>query len=385
MLSEGSGSDPHFCRCVRSSSTKHNGPVIIRFRHLRSFPEEPLNINECSGWYARIHPTFCGCSLTCLEYDLNSVRHHHHLRYPPTKTVKQVMSFYKYVSFKNLKRILEGSIRFTQPGALNDPFEMVPELRVPEDFGTRELNIQFSVTAPRREPLEGAPDDEFEPDEFNDQNSRRILASLNRTIGTLCLSKNGSSLTMWSHYADGYSGGVVEFDAKHEFFKGFFEIWYSDRRPKFEITRYTEGDDIHPIAELCVKASEWEYEKEVRIVRSLTDCRCVGSTDGFPVYVMDVPSDCIKSVILGERMPVCNQRKIWESVKDMQDVSLYLDAVSDKGYEFRREPIKVVGMENPWISPRTANIFADNAGPLGEIARWMLEKHPLSEVVNDTL
>ena len=36
------------------------------------------------------------------------------------------MSLYKYVKFNDLKRILEGTIRFTQPGAFNDPFEMVP-------------------------------------------------------------------------------------------------------------------------------------------------------------------------------------------------------------------------------------------------------------------
>ena len=233
--------------------------------------------------------------------------------------------------------------------------------------------------------MEGAQDDEFEPEVFNYRNSRSILASLNRAIGILCLSKHGSSLTMWSHYADSYSGGVVEFDAKHEFFEGLIEIWYSDRRPKFEITRYAEGDDIHPIAELCVKASEWEYEKEARIIRSLTDCRRVGEANGFPVYVMDVPSDCIRSVTLGERMPVCNHREIWHAVKGMQDVSLYLDAVANKGYEFRREPIKVVGMESPCISPRTAHIFADHEGPLGEIARWMFENHPLSEIANDTL
>ena len=63
------------------------------------------------------------------------------------------MSLYKYVKFEDLKRILDGSIRFTQPGAFNDPFEMVPELYVPEGSGIEKIAIQFSVTAPRREPV----------------------------------------------------------------------------------------------------------------------------------------------------------------------------------------------------------------------------------------
>ena len=295
------------------------------------------------------------------------------------------MSLYKYVSFENLKRILEGSIRFTQPGAFNDPFEMVPELYVPEGFGCEDVEISFSVTASRREPIFGALDDDFESDYCNDQNSRRILGSLNRSIGILCLSKNDSSLLMWSHYADEYSGAIVKFDETHEFFSGHFEVMYSEHRPKRDIASYTDGDEPIPIAELCVKAKEWEYEKEVRVARNLVDCRSEGTANDFPIYVMDVPSDCIESVILGERMSVRNQREIWDLVKDMKDVSLYLDAVSNWGYEFRREPIKLAGMKNPLISPRTAHIFAEQEGTYGDIARYLIEKHPHSGMVNDTL
>ena len=81
------------------------------------------------------------------------------------------MSLYKYVKFEDLKRILDGSIRFTQPGAFNDPFEMVPELYVPEGSGIEEIAIQFSVTAPRREPVIGALEDDFASDYCSDQNS----------------------------------------------------------------------------------------------------------------------------------------------------------------------------------------------------------------------
>ncbi len=294
------------------------------------------------------------------------------------------MSLYKYVKFKDLKRILDGSIRFTQPGALNDPFEMVPELHVPREFGTREVNMQFSVTAPRREPIPGTIADDFASEHCSDQNSRRILASLNQAIGILCLSKDGSSLLMWSHYADSYSGAVVKFDQTHEFFSGHFDVMYSQHRPKVDIAGYTDTDEPIPIAELCVKAKEWQHEQEVRVVRNLADCKCIDAANGLPIYVMDVPPDCIESVILGERMPASHQREIWETVKDMRDVSLYLDAVSNWGYEFRKEPIKLEGL-NPIVSPRTAHIFAKETGTYDEIARWQIEKHPLSGMMNDTL
>ena len=295
------------------------------------------------------------------------------------------MSLYKYVKCEDLKGILSGSIRFTQPGAFNDPFEMVPELYVPEVPGSEKLNIQFSVMAPRRKPSVGTLGDDFVSDHLSDRTSRRILKSLNQTTGILCLSRNRSSLLMWSHYADGYSGAIVEFDETHEFFLGYFDMEYSEYRPKIDIASYTDGNEPIPIAELCVKSKEWEYEKEVRVVRNLVDCTCVGTTNGFSIYVKDVPLDCIKSVILGERMPVSHQREIWDLVKDMTDVSFYLDAVSNWGYEFRSEHIKLAGMDSPIISPRTAHIFSNQEGPIGEIAHYQLEKHPLSEMMNDTL
>ena len=111
---------------------------------------------------------------------------------------------------------------------------------------------------------------------------------------------------MWSHYADGYSGAVIEVDESHEFFTGYFEVEYRQNRPKKDIGSYLASDEPIPIAELCVKSKEWEYEAEVRVVRNLVDCRCVCKDDGrgYPAYVMDFPTECIKSVTLGERMPI---------------------------------------------------------------------------------
>ena len=118
------------------------------------------------------------------------------------------MPLFKYLTASNLKRALSGSIRFTQPGAFNDPFEMIPELHVPKEFQSGEINFRFSVTAPRREPKVGELDRDFESEYCNDLNSRRILKDLNESVGILCLSKNPSSLLMWAHYADEYSGGI---------------------------------------------------------------------------------------------------------------------------------------------------------------------------------
>lgn len=297
------------------------------------------------------------------------------------------MPLYKYLTSENTLRVLGGSIRFTQPGAFNDPFEMVPELHIPEDFGSKDISINFDVLAPRRTPSVGELAIDFESNHCNDINSRNILRSLNQHIGILCLSKVESSLLMWSHYADEYAGAVIEFNEEHEFFTGLFDIEYREHRPKKDISAYLNSDSPIPISELCVKPNDWKYEEEYRIVRNLSDCREVGEYNGFAVYVMDVPIEAIKSITLGERMSVSNQRDIWDKVKET-NISLYLAAISNWGYAFRKEPIKYAqpaSVMGPLISPRTAHIFSELQNEFGEIARWMAKEHRFSEVANHTL
>jgi hypothetical protein len=87
---------------------------------------------------------------------------------------------------------------------------------------------------------------------------------------------------------------------------------------------------------------------------------------------------------MGERMPVEEQRNVFQRVKDTH-ISLSLAAVSHAGYEFREERIKFnvpLSQMMPMVSPRTAHIFSEAGGTFGELSRWMRDRHPLSRVVN---
>lgn len=209
-------------------------------------------------------------------------------------------SLYKYVSIERLKEILiDHKIRFTQPGAFNDPFELVPLLLVPEDIvpqGYR--SYRFDLTAPRR--TNAAINARIGVDRCSDHHSRELREALDREIGFLSLSKTWKSLPMWAHYAKDYTGAVIEFDGNHEFFNWAFEVQYSTHRPVRDWTLYSAAPI--PIAEMCAKSIEWEFEQEIRVARCLSDCsaiRNVGSN--LPIFVTEIPPECIKRVILGER------------------------------------------------------------------------------------
>jgi hypothetical protein len=297
-------------------------------------------------------------------------------------------SLYKYVDIRGLTRILEGSIRFTQPGAFNDPFDLLPELVIHKDDHEKNLAISFDLSAERRNPTIGEVDMVDEGFVSSDLTSRNIVKNLNKLIGILCLSRSSNSVLMWSHYADQYTGAIIEFDAKNAFFSGQIDIEYTEKRQRKDLNSYLATPI--PISEICVKSIDWKYEEEVRIIRKLFDCINIEKEDprGFPIYVQKIPQECIKSIILGERTAIIDQRKIYYLVKNTE-IGLSLSAIDNNGYQFRRELIKLSGPQSkllgPVISPRTAHIFSDLKTPLGDFARFMINRHPLSCIVNNTL
>ena len=144
---------------------------------------------------------------------------------------------YKYVTMDRLKKILvDHKMRFTQPSAFNDPFELVPLLLVPKGAVPQgQRNYEFSLSAPRR-PID--IDTKGAEDRCSDDHSRDLRESLDREVGFLSLSRTWKSLSMWAHYADNYAGAVIEFDGSHEFLSG--RLMFTTRMTaQFGIWSYT--------------------------------------------------------------------------------------------------------------------------------------------------
>ena len=244
----------------------------------------------------------------------------------------------KYVSIERLRGILiDHKIRFTQPGAFNDPFELVPLLLVPKEIVSQGYrSYKFDLTAPRRS--DAVIHARVGVDRCNDHHSRELRQALDREVGFLSLSKTWKSLPMWGHYADGYAGAVIEFDGDHEFFDWAFDIQYSSHRPVRDLTLYLNAPI--PIAELCEKSIEWEFEQEVRVARALSDCKFSRQSSDFPVFVVDIPPQCIKRVILGERV---DQGVAMEIFRLIEDTAIMGDraVVNHWDYNLELGPLKI--------------------------------------------
>lgn len=292
------------------------------------------------------------------------------------------MSLYKYVNSGTLEYILNGSIRFTQPGGFNDPFELALEVYNPHIGEANKAELQFD-TFPRKRCIDKyILSSDFKDDKCNDVFSRELISKLNDLIGILCLSKNPNSHLMWAHYADEYSGAVIEFDESHEYFTGMFEVKYSKERPIVHMDFFTKNKII-PLADLCIKPEEWSYENEWRLVRSLRNCNNTKKKiKKFEVFTHSIPIDAIKSVTLGDRCSLDTARKVYHKLKQT-NIALSVAALANWKYEFRYEPIKFntpLANQTPMMSPLTAEIFVNEKGLTGQIAKWIMQNHPMRNI-----
>lgn len=236
------------------------------------------------------------------------------------------MILYKYLPPVRSDVLRHRTVRFTQPGDFNDPFEFRPRIQsaasddemrayVEEHFDTlvdQELGALARLVAGTnvREAL--LKQKARIPELFRllqPQLLRGVApaidALLNLNVGVLCLSEVRDSILMWGHYTDSHRGLVVGFDSTHPFFArrrshsdefGFLRrVIYQVHRPHVTLT-----DTTSP-AWFQTKSPEWAYEKEWRIVRILSEAEQRIAADPYPICLFGFPADAVREVIIGMR------------------------------------------------------------------------------------
>ena len=230
----------------------------------------------------------------------------------------------KYVS--NVPAVLEGlfvdhKIRFTQPAALNDPIDCHPLLNVPCELGQHTRYVVDGVHMPSA----------------NDWYHVQLIESRVNEFGILSLTKNPVSFDMWSKYANGHKGFLIELRSDFNTHKSMC----SDVGVPYPLVpvRYCDSFelDLHecrgPGGGLLLqeferrffytKLNRWASEKEFRMVRPLTDLGKrsgglhVGTYRDFAnVYAGDLPLELINTLTFGGYMPPETKRWIIERCED---------------------------------------------------------------------
>ena len=237
------------------------------------------------------------------------------------------MILYKYIPADRIDILENFQIRFTQPNAMNDPFEARPFFH---SFATREGFAKAFADGIRQEPriwevfrnagrtdldihgfVERIERDPDYAEQFYEDTSITIRLPEERKkvyrwcniVGILSLSETPDNLLMWAHYAVGHTGFVLEFDGCHDFFKtdnpllGFTKpkcVHYTSERPRTTIEEVSESELF------LTKGSHWEYEREWRYLKYLNDANeRFTDANNLDVNLFRLPPKCIVGVILG--------------------------------------------------------------------------------------
>ena len=244
------------------------------------------------------------------------------------------MVFYKYVSAERIDILQNRLIRFTQPNAMNDPFEAKPHFY---KLGAKEFAKNYAEAirrfpirvwadyckAIRKDPGRFALANKVEKDpdyaewlytNLHKQNPQYLLPNLRERFydlhndaGILSLSETPDNLLMWAHYAEGHTGFVLMLDGSHDFFKGENSLLgfakpgpveYRSELPHLTIEETFEETVLPEI--FFVKGLDWKYEKEWRYLKYRANAnKRFRDSNNLDVNLFRLPPKCVIGVILG--------------------------------------------------------------------------------------
>lgn len=146
--------------------------------------------------------------------------------------------------------------------------------------------------------------------------SQKFQLKFAEQFGILSLSEVSTSLLMWSHYADRHQGFVIEFDATNAFFARptaragvgrLLKVEYVRERPTAIYDPEALKADPEAFTSLAVrqilltKSSEWEYEREWRMVLPLADLKVYPHRVVNRCHLFPLPPKAITAVVIGAR------------------------------------------------------------------------------------
>lgn len=224
-------------------------------------------------------------------------------------------------------------LRATERADLNDPFEFLP----PKDF--------FEDVVEYSNDIEWAKSITYE--EF----SRGIFL----LDGVISFTETRSNLLMWSHYAQGHSGIVIEIDIQNEFFSTIKRVRYDNVKPHH--IHVNELEDL-----FFIKSDEWIYEKEYRIVKRLSKHdfymnksdmvlhpgknSAIHIEEGaVEMYMFLIPKNCIKSVTFGINIDKAIKDNIIKKIKndeELTNIELWEAKLAKNYYNLEFEYVKNV-------------------------------------------
>ena len=235
---------------------------------------------------------------------------------------------YKYVSSERvltcLPEVGDGTLRATQPSALNDPFECATTKTFVEkdsNAGNRRLsavltNIHDSAPVSEADVIEAR-------ERYGSLYMRELMSrQLSRRFGVVSFASNPYHPLMWSHYTVDGSGFVIAYAIGE--LRGLWPdqdclrpIKYS-KKPAFLLGYPVLSDEGNILIFLAHKSDHWAYEQEWRLIVELNATIGTGHRDSHDqsINLLRIPNRAVSKVFFTERTP---QEAVEEVRKRLED------------------------------------------------------------------
>lgn len=184
------------------------------------------------------------------------------------KNGKIPQSIFKYRADDKFTEIIfiDKTLWFSHPNAFNDPFDCWANVAEPKSTDIQEL-IENNVEIPYEKAMcyAGVPT-------FNKKMLKECVDKALSEIGVCCFSKKKDTILMWSHYTDYHTGLCLEFDILKDAncFTLALPIIPTSQMPEYN--HFKEHDKLFEKV-IQPKADFWEYEEEIRIVKTPEDIK----------------------------------------------------------------------------------------------------------------
>lgn len=166
-----------------------------------------------------------------------------------------------------------------------------------------------------------------------------LFGNLQRAL-VLCLSQDVRNNLMWSHYASWHQGFCIEFDSEKLIndldLYHHAEVDY-DGKPYDVLSNLLalKEDNLHPTKQICfMKASEWSYEREYRLIHKKLATK---ERQSIPI---NYEQSTVKAIYFGMNAKESDIQSLISKVKG-RDLSFFIMKPEKSHTSFSLEPLKL--------------------------------------------
>lgn len=225
-------------------------------------------------------------------------------------------TLYKYVTADRaltcIPEVGDGTLRATQPAALNDPFECaVVAVYVIHDEAEENLQLALALTEINASKLVTEEHVRNTRREYGSLFTRQLFAEqVSTKFGIVSFTSDPFHPLMWSHYTGDGSGFVIGYDVSdlgklvsHP--DSLRAVRYAERPPPILGPIVLASPESNLPILLSNKSHHWSYENEWRMVVELHKTIGTGMADqlGQPINLVRIPNEAVVSVYCTERTP----------------------------------------------------------------------------------